>query len=236
MPEGEGKSSGSSTADIESTVSRLLAKEGDRRAITKLLRDNFRQREELRKAKDQIAELEKRADVPEGGKILTADEAKQWAAYTELGKPEELKAAKDKKGELEAELAKRDLESTIAQAAEAAGFKTDVLKKLPGASDLKFEVRTEKVDGQDQQVPYVTPRKDGASAQKLSEYAEAEWKDFLPSLQAEDGNGSAGGTATKGAGGQPFPRQSGSDRAPKKGPLTAEDIVARKRASGAYSL
>lgn len=235
MPEGEGGSGGNSTANIEATVSRLLQKDGDRRAITKLLRDNFRQREELRTAKDRIAELEKRADVPEGGKILKADEAKQWDAYVALGKPEDLKAATEKKAELEAELAKRDLETTIAAAAEAAGFKADVLKKLPGAGDLKFEVKTEKVDGQDQQVPYVTPQKDGASAQKLSEYAELEWKDFLPSLQAEDG-GNGGSGAPRAAGGQPFPRQSGQERPPKNGPLTPDEIVKRKRASGAYSL
>lgn len=202
--------SGSSSTEIEATVERLLNSKGDRQAVAELLKDNFKQRDEIRGYLAQIDEVKSKVPA-EGTMVLTAEQAKDWTAYQELGKPEDLKAKVEKVSTLEADLAKRDREAAIASAAEAAGYKASVLAKLPGTEALKFELREEEVDGEKKKIAYVTGSGDGATPQKLSDYAEREWADFVPALTAE----AAASTPATAGSGTPFRGQSGQAKPPK---------------------
>lgn len=135
--------------------------------------DNYRLREERRGLKSQIAETQSK--VPsEGSKVLSADEAAEYAAYLALGKPKDVKAALDTKGTAEQELTALKREKLLSKAAEAAGFKASVLERLAG--DLQIELEAK--DGK----PLVYVVKDGEKV-ALADYAEKEWADFLPALQ-----------------------------------------------------
>lgn len=154
--------------------------------INDLERDNRQYRQE------KIPELEKK--IPgEGAVVLTGDEAKAYPALKELtsfGTAAEIKAKLDQGETNSAELADLKRKESVRLAATAAGYKDSVLLKLPGAEKLKFETKQETVneDGKTKQVDvaYVTGSGEGATPQKLTEYAEKEWSDFLPSLKLSD--------------------------------------------------
>lgn len=224
-----GDSRSSSTADIEATVQRLLDKKGADQATADLLKDNFKQREEIRERDARIKDLE--GKVPgEGAVVLTAEQAKDWEAYQALGKPDAVKATVDKVATLETDIAKRDREKTQKEAADAAGFKPSVLAKLPGADELTYETREEEVDGEKRPVAYVTPKGDGAKPQKLTEYADENWKELLPALAVEAEQPTRNSSSS---GGAPFRGQAGDTRPPAT-KVTDEQVTDTKRKSGIY--
>ncbi len=199
--------SGRSDAELEASITRMLEKHGDKGAVGELLRDNFRQRDEIR---DLKAKLEQAPKVPEGGVILKVEEVAAWKAYQELGKPEDLKKAIADKATLEEKVKTAELSEGRRAAAETLGWKDSVLSKLPGADKLKFEVREETVDGEKVKVAYVTEPTQGATPKKLTDHADAAWKDFLPSLEADaDADEGASREARKpsNSGGPEFHRQ-----------------------------
>lgn len=196
----------------------------------RVISDNFKQRDELRTLKAENEELKKK--VPgEGAVVLVGEDAKAHAAYVALGKPDEIKASLDKKTELEQKEAMREREATAAAAAEAAGFNAKVLLKLPGAEKMKFEVVTEKVNGEDVPVAYVTGPEQGAQRKKLDEeHVEATWPGFLPALQATDAVTTEQRPGTTPA----IPRQRAASSSSGAG-LKPEEVATRKRESGMYT-
>jgi hypothetical protein len=177
-----------------------------RRKIDDLVRDNGKQRDELRERDEKLKAL-----PPEGAVVLTGDDAKAWPTLKELGKPDEVRAKLEQGEKDKAALAERDRRDQVRSAAEAAGFKVSVLEKLPGAEGLTFEGKEETVRdaaGKETKamVAYVTGSEEGATPKKLADHAEAAWKDFLPALQAMS-DGKKGGTR--------FPDQSAGGEAPK---------------------
>lgn len=229
--EGKGGGGAGSRAEIEATVERLLAAKGDKTALAELLRDNFSQREQLR---DMKAKLEGAAKVPDGGLVLDATQATAWKLYQELGKPEDLKKAVDRKAELETEVTTAKWAKSVADAAAAHGWKAEVLSQLPGADGLRFELREETVDGEKVKVAYVTAGEQGATPQKLTEYAEKSWKGFLPALESED-DGEQEEQEQPPQETRRMIRQRGDGKPAPKGALAVDKVIESKRRDRRYS-
>lgn len=180
------------------------------KAIETLLTENFSYREKIRERDAKIAELNGQLPA-EGAIILKKSEAEAWEAYKALGKPEELKVKIEERDTLAAEAAGLKRQAAIAQVAEAAGFNAKVLQTLAGESE--FEVKTMEVDGKTVSKAFIfIPSADGKTreAKPLGEYAEANWSEFLPALQAAGGDsGRRGGDQ-----GTPFIRQERERKAP----------------------
>lgn len=231
MPEQQEQHRVNADEVAKQVLAALKSQGGGESVSEQLIRENVIARERRREAEEALEELKKKVPAADAV-VLTPEQAKDWTAYQALGKPDEVKT---KMSTLEGEIAKRDREIVMASAADAAGYKAAVLTKLPGAEKLKFEVREEQVDGKATKVAYVTGSGEGAKTEKLSEYAEREWKDFIPALSADAS--SEGGTRTKStASGTPFRAQQGTTRAPEGKGLTDEEVADRKRRSGAYSI
>jgi ABC-type amino acid transport substrate-binding protein len=157
----------------ETALMRLLEKQAE------LLTDNSQLREQRRTLRQEVTELKSKV-APEGARILTADEAKVYDAYAALGKPDDVKKALEANSTATAELTTLKHEKHIALVAEASGFRPAVLAKLAG--DLDIQVRPVK-DGK----PLVVVVADGAET-ALADYAQTNWADFLPALQAKQGS------------------------------------------------
>lgn len=159
------------------------------RRVGRLKKEAARYRRELRDAQAQFAQER------EGAVVLKGDEAKALEAYRALGTPEEVAKALKAGEEATGELATVRRSLTIRDAAAAAGFKASVLERL--GPDLAYEVRDGK-DDEGKPVKVVTVRAGEGQPEALSAYAEREWADFLPALNAEEGKGGQG--AGQGAG------------------------------------
>lgn len=217
---------GDSAAAVASAVKTILTSTDSERRVRRLLKDNQKQRDEIRDLKVQVKDLEK-VKPQEGTVVLTAEEAKQWTAFKELGKPEDVKAKLEKLPELEQKVQAREHADAVTKACEMAGLNATAMLKLPGVSDLKFEVKKEKVDGKDVDVAYVTEAKQGATPKKLTDHVEAAWPEFLPALKADAAPPRTTGT--------PFPGQAPRGGSPRNGPLGKDEIREQKLQTGRYA-
>ena len=207
-----------------------------RRKRTDLVSDNGKQRDKLRDAHAETDRLntelrEARKKVPDGGQVLTADEAKAFKTYQELGKPEDLKTEIQAKKDLESKVANRDRMDRIGEVAEVVGYKADVLGELPGAEKLKFELREETVDGEKVQVAYVTTEDQGATPQKLEDYVDANWKAFIPALEAEAAEEHERGSAEQ----RRMVRQTARGKPTKVGAADVEKVKEAKSRNRRYA-
>ncbi|HSW29287.1 MAG TPA: hypothetical protein VLH75_07295 [Longimicrobiales bacterium] len=229
--EGEGGGGGGDRKpDITAQIEGLIASHGDAKAALRVLYgENYELRDDRRKLREQ---LEGCQPVPTGGLVLDAAQAAAWKKYEALGKPEDLQAAVTERDELKAKTAKAERDRLAQAAAKACGFKPDVLLKMPGAEKLRFEVREEAVDGEKAEVAYVITDQQGATPQKLSEYAEANWKEFLPALEAGDEGDDELEDRQEPA--RRMVRQAPHGRPALKGAKPAEQLAATKIASGEY--
>lgn len=193
-PAGDGSSGGQ--GDPNKGYAKLLRRHGDDAgAVAALLyQENYQHRERIRQLTAENAELKGKVPAADAV-VLTAEQAKSWQAYQSLGKPEEVTAQLERTKKLE-----RD--QLVGKAAEAAKFKPAVLGTLLG--DMPVEVKEVEADGKKVAVAYVTPA--GGAATPLTDYAKANWADFLPALEAaSSSNGGGLGAAT---GTKPFVKQS----------------------------
>lgn len=168
-----------SAGDPLAAFQRLLDRSGSDAAslARQLFDENYRYR-------DRIRELER--SVPaQGAVVLSADDAKLWDAYKQLGAPGDVV-----KSLTEGRSLRRDLE--LRDVASAAGYNADVLRTLAG--ELGFEVKAETKDGKAVQTVYVK----GADGQPtpLETYAAAQWAAFMPALRPAQAAGQAGAPNT----------------------------------------
>lgn len=210
-----------------------------RRKRSDLETDNSKQRDKIREAHGETDRVttelrDARKTVPDGGQVLTADDAKAFKAYQELGKPDDLKKTVEQKAELEAKVSRSEWAKTAADAADAHEWKPEVLQKLPGAEKLRFEVKEETVDGEKVKVAYVTTDQQGATPQKLADYAAANWKEFLPALESEDASDTRDG-ASDDQETRRMVRQAPKGRGAAKGAAPVEKAKEAKRGSRRYS-
>lgn len=152
-------------------------------------KDAARLAEELADARNETFKLRedkrvlKANQVPEGATVLSSEDAKKWAAFSELGAPEDVK----KQIQLaESAIAERDGlkgEKVTNQAAALLGYKPDVLADLAKSKGFRVEI-----EGEGEAAKVVARYKDGeADAVKpMSEYAESLLAAYLPSLRATD--------------------------------------------------
>lgn len=189
---------------------------GDAMAVVGILyNENYSLRESNRQLKARQA--------PEGATVLTGEDAQSWATYQALGKPADLKTAVEERTQLQGKLAGMERETTLRSVAEAAGYKPTVLANLDRIAKaegktLTFDVRETQQDGKPVKVAYV---KDGDKELSISDYANANWADFLPALTAVQGSGQ------QQQGGTRFVAQhSGSGAQGKQDPV--EDFIAKQ--------
>ncbi len=142
--------------------------------IKRLRRENATHRTKRSELEAEVETL--RGQVPgEGAQTISKADADALAAYRELGKLEEVKAALGERDTLKSDLARRERQDTISAAVKAEGWPEDTIPTLTKLLDgATVELRTEKVRNdagkeEERQVPYVTLPGDGQKAQRLSE-------------------------------------------------------------------
>lgn len=179
---GNANPGGLSEAALAAFNSRLAKLEGNSTALAQILfGENYNLRGELRELKPKI--------IPDGAVVLTGDDAKSWAEYQALGKPADLKAGLDQRNQFQGELEQSKREASVRKAADAAGYKYSVLAEREELARVRgkaltFDVREVDKDGKKQLVAYV---KEGDTERPLVDYAQENWADHLPALQAGPG-------------------------------------------------
>lgn len=191
-----------------------------RAKIEDLVKDNGKQRDEIRELKETVKKL-----PPEGARVLTAEEAKAWEAFVSLGKPEDLTKAQEELVVLRA----RDAERTRADAMKAAAKAeklpegaVDVLTDSKRADGATYSVAKEKVRGTDGkeaevEVGYITLAGEGQKPMRLADFA----KELPPLLALTTSNGNNGGGGSSSTRAAHEARGSGSA---SNLPVTAEDV------------
>lgn len=129
--------------------------------------------------------------VPQGGRVLTADEARAYDAFIALGTPDEVKTKLEQGAKDGAELTDLRFKDSLNTAARDAGYKPKVLGDRVKADGLTLlPSREVERDGKKVQVAYV---KDAQGTEhELAAYAKQHWDDYLVALQAEGGNNNSG--------------------------------------------
>lgn len=151
-------------SDPAAAFNNLMARSSDAAALARqLFEENFRYRTELREAQRQLP--------AQGAAVLTPEQSLAWAAYQQLGAPDQVQTTLQQAQQL-----RRDLE--LRSVSDATGYKFGVLKQLAG--DVAFEVRDETKDNQPIKAVYV--KVDGKDV-PLETYASERWADFLPALK-----------------------------------------------------
>lgn len=208
---------GTAVAILQRQVTQLEKDVDEREAENKQLRD---QRRDLR---SQVKDLETK--VPEEGSVLlSADEASAFEAYKLLGKPEDVKSSLD-----EANTVRRKAE--VAKVAKVAGFNADVLSDLaPETAVLSVKTTTDG-DGEPTSNAFIKVDEKGDEV-PLTQFAEDNWKLYLPSLRQEGSNTSSNQQNLNN--GTRYVRQSPPARPPAPKELTPEELVEQKAKSAAY--
>lgn len=177
------------------------------------------------KYRDQIDELEAR--IPEGARVLTAEEATLLDSYAALGKPEALKAALEEGQSVKAEKAKLERQITLGQAASTLQWDADVLSTIDTLSGgLTLEIReTKDKDGK----PVKTVLHKGADGKEvpLQDFVQASHAKLMPALTA----GSQQPPAPQARGF--VPQRATGDQPTVK---TKEDILNERASSGYYDV
>lgn len=175
--------------------------------------DNKAARDRAKALEAEKAELAERIPADDAI-ILQGDDAKAYEAYKQLGTPDVLtvKLGDYDRANSEAQALKRralvDQVARDPQNETAYRYKPSVLERLLGDAQL---VRTDKGD----------IVKIGDAEKPLDKWLTEDQADFLPALQVANGT--------------PAVRQPGDRRAPAP-TVTTEDLAAKKRATGEYSI
>lgn len=172
----------------------------------------------------------RRRQVPDGGRILTREEAQRYEQYTALGEdPAAIRAELDTGRNARTSLAQRERGDQIREAAEVVGYNPRVLQTLiPEGAEL---VINPPAAGQTART--VALRLPGENGQlgapvALNEHATASWADFIPALTTRPGQSAptpnparpgfvaqdSGGTPTSGTAGSSWVAQSLQTQAP----------------------
>jgi hypothetical protein len=146
-----------------------------------LWRENYKLRHTKRTLTTELNQFRNR--LPEGAVVLSGEEATAFQTYQQLGKPGDLQAALEEKQRQAAELTALQRSGMLRQVADASGYVYEVLKTLD-KPELVFEVEPSE-QGPVAYVSYPTGQDDTRERKPLAEYAAANWKAFLPSLQPQ---------------------------------------------------
>lgn len=150
---------------------------GESEAVKLLYDDNFQLREKIRNIENQLPGDET--------VVLNDEDAKAWNEYKNLGKPDELKTSLEKQKELSQKVSSIERTEKLKSIAEGQGYNYKALEKLAG-DDIDFETEKHTVDGKQVDVVMVVHGEgDNKTKTRLSDYAEQNWKDFMPVLTSD---------------------------------------------------
>lgn len=165
------------------TFQRMLEKKNnDATALaSQLFDENFRYRETIREMKEK--------QPADGSLVLSADDAKRWAAFNELGaEPKEIKKSLERLPELEKqnkELAGMESLRELADIGlDGSKLKLSVLKdqlaRYPDAV-IRFDKQKDK-DGNESKVAFIKDKPDGTEL-SFNDFAAQNLSDYLPALK-----------------------------------------------------
>lgn len=130
----------------------------------------------------RIRELEAKLPRP-GAVVLEGDDAKRWAEFNGLGKPDDVRKALAERATFAAENATLKRDGELRAVAEKAGVKFAVLRTLAAPTLAFGEGKAKGKDGKE--APVVTVKDGDAEPVPFEQYAAEKWGDFLPALKAE---------------------------------------------------
>ena len=143
-----------------------------------------RLRDDRRKLRERVSELEKQVPA-EGTVVLNAEQAAEFKRYKELGTPNEVNSKIEEAGKAEREeLSQLKHRLAVGKAATAMGYRENVLERLLKSEQLQLELEEDR-EGQTN----VLIKRGDEKAVPLSEFAEQNWSDFLPSLRTQEDSG-----------------------------------------------
>jgi len=210
------------TVEPQEHIAQLKQDLADARAeITSLKKALDKRESDNKEARDRIKTLEaERANIEallpgDDTTVLAAEDAKAWAAYQELGKPDQVKVKLDdydRATREAAQLRRRDMVDRVSRDPSDETryrFKPTVLERLLADATLSVSDKGE------------ATVKVGDAEKPLEKWLEEDQADFLPALQAQ-------------AVGTPAVRQPGDRRTTPT--VTPEQLAERKRSTGEYNL
>jgi hypothetical protein len=182
---------------------------GDSGAVAVLLyQENYQLRERVRQAQAN--------SVPQGGAVLTAEQAQAWQAYQQLGEAPALQQRLSEVDTLRTERDQLQRDSTLRDVAVATGYRFSVLRDLDRrAGGLTYTV----ADGA---VTVRAANADPNQAQSIADYAAANWADYLPALSPP----------SQGQSGTPYPSQTSGQPPSKVTPAQAADAYLKRKYPG----
>jgi len=153
--------------------------------LDKVKTDNFKYREQRRKDRDRLKELE---DQVADGVILKGDEAKEYESLKKLGKkPEEIESELSNGRSAIERLAILEQEKTLSEAARLLEMRPTALGRFVKADNLDVEIDEQKENDEIKRVPVVVIKSDDenkeAERMPLAKYAESHWSDDLDALK-----------------------------------------------------
>lgn len=187
--EGEGGQpggSGDAGKVLESFQNKLTSYNNDAMVMARqLFSEAYQLREDKRKLKAKVEELQGKQPAADAV-VLSADEAKTWAAIKELNlSADDIKQRLQSSSDTATELAALKRKDVIREAADLEGYKANVLGEVI-AADLAVEFKEVERDGKNRRTAFVKVKENGADKElPLSEYLESNKKDFLPALRVE---------------------------------------------------
>lgn len=169
--------------DIQASLQKLLDRHnGESETVAGLLfRENHSLREDKRTLRVRVDELESKKPS-EGSMVLSKEEAEAWTAYSELGKPEEIKEKIGKVSEYEGELSQIKRRGALSEAAKIINANGDVLSRLiPADSEILLKDVNVTKDGKSsvEKVPFI---KTSSGETQLSQFIDVDLKDFHPAI------------------------------------------------------
>jgi hypothetical protein len=172
-------------------VERIVEKfGGELKAIDKLMAENYELRADRRTLKEEVKELRTQlsdAGVPEGHKVVPSsavvldDKQKEtWIGYQELGQLSDIRSAIEAGQSASDELLSMKRRQSINEVAEAMRWNPKVLARL--GETLEY-----KVESDDKKGTRVLVKEEDGDFLPLSDYADSNWSEFLPSLSTSTG-------------------------------------------------
>jgi hypothetical protein len=137
--------------------------------------------------------------VPQGAVVLPPDQAALWEQYRQLGTPQELSTLREEAPRLREQVSTYERDQTLQRVAEVSKLNLAPLKRV--GRDLTYvfeEVADADAQGGKRQEVFVEvedPNTKAKSKVAVLDYAQREWQDLLPALQANansNGQGSGG--------------------------------------------
>jgi hypothetical protein len=160
---------------------------------------NYTLREKNRTLRTERDDARTKA-APDGARVLTADEAAVYDAYTALGKPADLQVAIDTGKTHQERLATLERDATIRAASDAHGYRAAALAKLPSLVGKGLVIEDVQEDGKAVKRAFV--QHEGAKL-PLPDYIAQHDPEFAPSLIVEGAQASGTPFIPQGGGAKP---------------------------------